>query len=430
MKKAVFLISTILCLVFLLFDANNYTLSIYMVIWSSILSIYNIITLYNGRFTLSSSLISYTILTQFGLIIPYYFIGNSVLSEYSDWTLSFLTSPNLSKSIMLGAFAILTFETVRLYIKINNGNKEDYFVEQEVHDGVLSKFATLLLSVVLLYFVFHIATGGMMLFSAYEMFLASSAASSPVYPYILILFYVATVYNVASGELSTNRIGWGIWLVIVLIFALNGNKGEFLYALLTAFGVLGLRGKKLNVKYIIVGAFLLFVLIPSITALRELGVASNLNRVSYNPFAAFVEMGMQIRTTVYTLDDMLINQTLLLYGESYWRPILNILQLGDHTVATDFLKERYPGYGYNQVAESYLNFRELGIMVYFGFVSYCITRFETKKYSLIKLAYMGSITSILINATRNYFAFVPGQLLLVTFIYLIVLRFVKAKQNT
>ena len=37
----------------------------------------------------------------------------------------------------------------------------------------------------------------------------------------------------------------------------------------------------------------------------------------------------------------------------------------------------------------------------------------------MKLAYIGTITCILINATRNYFAFVPGQIVIVSIIYLV-----------
>ena len=72
--------------------STNLALAIVLASCTCLLSLLNIITNYGGRFTLSSSLISYTIATQFGLVIPYFIFGDIATADYTDWTLYFLDS--------------------------------------------------------------------------------------------------------------------------------------------------------------------------------------------------------------------------------------------------------------------------------------------------------------------------------------------------
>ena len=282
--------------------STNLSLAITLAICASSLSLLNICLNYNNRFTLSSSLISYTIATQFGLIVPYYIFGDVAVEEYSYWTLVFLDSKFLASSVFLGCMAISMFEIGR-YIGCKKQDNS-VVVANVGKSNVDTKLPFVMLLVVLLFFAINIATGSMPLFSTYEQFCNSAAYNSSIYHYILILFYIATIYLTVAGEIKENKTKWFVWLIIVIIFAVNGNKGEFLYALLAALGVKGIQGFKIS-KKLIAGLFLIvFVAIPSITSLRNVGIAENLHSVSFNPFGAFAEMGMQIRTTVYSLESL------------------------------------------------------------------------------------------------------------------------------
>ena len=129
---------------------------------------------------------------------------------------------------------------------------------------------------------------------------------------------------------------------------------------------------------------------------------------------------MQIRTSVYVLDDLQNGVYTFLYGKSYYQPIINMITpFLDHTTATDHIRLMYKGYGFNQVIEGYLNFGILGVIGYFGIVGYLLAKWENIIVNKMRLAYIGTITCILINATRNYFAFVPGQIVIVSIIYLV-----------
>lgn len=80
----------------------------------------------------------------------------------------------------------------------------------------------------------------------------------------------------------------------------------------------------------------------------------------------------------------------------------------------------FGGMGFNQVIESYLNFGIPGIVLFFGLMGYGIGYAENRIRTRVGMAYLGTITCVLINATRNYFAFVPGHLLIVTAVFIFV----------
>lgn len=401
-------------------DSTNFGLAIVLASCTCLLSLLNIITNYGGRFTLSSSLVSYTIATQFGLVIPYFIFGNIATADYPDWTLYFLDSKLLTSAVLLGCIGISSFEIGRYFAcKIPSVHYSNIVSEDKLN----TRLPLLMLLAVFLYFAVNILTGGMALFGTYEMYCNSAAYNSSLYPYILILFYIATIYLTVAGSIKENKLPWIIWSIIVVIFAVNGNKGEFLYALLSALGVKGIQGLRISKKMIVGVLLLIFVVIPSITSLRDVGIAGNLNSVSFNPFGAFAEMGMQIRTTVYSLESLQTGEISYLNGASYWQPIINILTPSmEHNVATGAIRKLFPGYGFNQVIESYLNFGVLGPILFFGLLGFYLSKNENSVSSQYKLAFLGSMTTVLINASRNYFVFVPGQVLICYFVYLIAKR--------
>ena len=327
----------------------------------------------------------------------------------------------LGKAILLGNIAVLTFE----FMKCLANKRYPYIYREEKqqynNDGKKSYMVgVLLLLVVVGYFLYHILFSNLSLISTYEKFMNSSAYNSWLYSYILILFYVGSIYLAAAGKLKDHKFGWFLWGILVLIFALNGNKGEFMYALLAILGLKGVQGQKITFKILALAGIVLFLIIPSITSLRSIGIIENLSSIHIDFADAFAEMGMQIRTSVYVLDDLQNGVYTFLYGKSYYQPIINMVTpFLDHITATNHIRLMYRGYGFNQVIEGYLNFGILGVMGYFGIVGYLLAKWENTITNKMRLAYIGTITCILINATRNYFAFVPGQIVIVSIIYLV-----------
>lgn len=401
----------------------NLQVAVWIVIVTIVITIYSIVTIYNHHLSFSSVLLLYTIATQFGLVIPYVLFGKESISEYSDYTLRFMNSEYLVVAILMGNLAVVIYEFVRritLRKQIDMSTQQEIIEADEQVSIKMYVAAMLMLLVVMGFFAFHIITGGMRLFGSYEEFRNSSVATSSMYSYILILFYAGTLYLAASGKIMNRKIGWVLWVIMVVIFAMNGNKGEFLYALLAVLGLKGVQGQKISFKMLLLVAGLLFVVIPTITFLRSIGIAGNLNNSKIDFFASFAEMGMQIRTSVHALEELDTGRIDYLWGMSYIQPIINIVFPFSKKVATMEFRNIFYGYGFNQVIESYLNFGYLGVVIFFGCVSSILVRAETKQRSNLSLAWIGTITCVLINASRNYFAFVPGQIVIVSIIYLAI----------
>ena len=416
----IYIIDFLFCLGLYLFNPQQYSMIIVATIVTVVLSTYNMLTMYKGRLTLSSVLLIYTILTQFGLFVPFALFGQRTVGTYADWTLAFLSSNFLGSALLLGNIAILSYDMARL-LCIKRYPMRNSF--QESHDAFvgnksIGRSSTLLMVFVLLFFLFYVSTGKMKLFGTYDEFM-EFAHNSAIYQYVLVTFYAAVIYLSASGRVKDRLFGWVVWLIIVVILALNGNKGEFLYSLLAVVGLKGVQGQKLSWKMVLGGVVLLFVVIPSITALRHEGVANSLGEFSSSAFGAFVEMGMQLRTTVYTLEDISAGFFHHLWGRSYWQPIINMLTpFMEHHTATELVRAEYPGFGYNQVAESFLNFGMVGVIAFFSFIGFILTKYENELKGLLHLALLGTVTCVLINASRNYFAFVPGQTVMMLMFYL------------
>lgn len=428
-RTTLLLVIDLICVIFAFVFFDDVSMAAITVITSITvcLEIVSIININNHRLTLTSSLLLYTMATQFGLFLPYMFFGKDVLMNYSDYTLRFLDSSYLIKAVILGNIAVLTFDIVRR-ITYSYYSKNRVMICEESSDNKISDNSSngeiycigiFMLIVVILYFAYNILSGQMSLFGTYEAFMNSSAYNSNLYSYVLIIFYVGTIYLSCSGKIMDRKFGWFLWLLLVVFFAFNGNKGEFLYALLAVLGIKGLEGQKISLKSLVIIALLMFLVIPSISSLRGEGIVNNLSNFKFNLFDAFTEMGMQIRTSVYSLSDLASGRVGYLYGASYWKPVVNIINPFSTGTATADIRQMYPGYGYTQVIESYMNFGLFGTLAYFSVIGYLLGKFETTFKDKLQLAYYGTITCIFINASRNYFAFVPGQILIVTFIYLI-----------
>lgn len=395
-------------------------------------SIFSIIKDRKNNITYSSVLLFYIISTQLGLVIPYAIFGDVVIENYSKYTMRFLDNPELIDSIYLSNIAILSFAIGRKGVRLSkNQYIQNHKINWDKKSGrveFLTKLtASCLLGGVGLFFIYHILSGGMQLISTYEVYMKSSAYQSSFYSLILVMYYIGTLYLAASGTLKDNKLLWGIWLGIAVIFALNGNKGEFLYALLAVIGANGVKNKKIKKSMLISIIVLLVFVIPFITQFRNVGMENNFSKIGLNFTAAFVEMGTQIRTNVYLLDDLKRGEQCFLWGKSYYQPIINMVLffLEGKETATSMIKAKYPTQGFSQVIESYLNFKILGVFLYFWLVATILTKLEIKCKNKLELAYIGSITCILINATRNHFAFVPGQIVLVSVIYIVNKFFVR-----
>lgn len=399
-----------------------------------------------ATFGLCSVLLLYTICTQFGMVIVYFLLGESFVSDYQIWTLAFLYSENLSRAIALGIISI-TIYTIVVYVvssKSCSMDKRQPAINKlgDNEKTVVVYIGYAMLAVTFLYLLYFLATGQISLHSSYNDFISNVSKNNLLWNYMLIIYATGIAYVVAAGNKKQLKTGLIMYGATALILFLTGNKGEVLYATLACVGVYQYRGNKMSMKLALMILMVVFVIIPVITASRGEGVLGSLsgngglNGGSFT--SAFTEMGMQIRLSAYVLDEFQNGTRSLIWGYSYYSPFVNIIDRLLFNVgiripapASYNFVSRFPGYGFSQIAEAYCNFGLTGVMIFHFLLGLILSKIESRKEMLspAKLAYFTSIITILINATRNRFSFVPGQILIMSMIYLLIKLICQSKKR-
>lgn len=390
-----------------------------------------------ATFGLTSVLLLYTMCTQFGLGTIYYILGSKYVVDYSEYTLRFLYSHQYVQAVLIGLIAIMTYtiaaglgtlneESIRKRLVRNKNNTPNLETKYAVWIGYL------LLTLVLGYMLFQVATGRVSLGMDYNSYRENIVDSSNIYHYILIIYSIGIAYVISAGNKKQIKYGIILYSCSAIIFFITGNKGEVLYAVLACIGASQYRGFKIKTSLVLLLGFILGIFIPFITAAREKGVLGGIDKIGFSFTDSFVEMGMQLRLNVYILEQFFSGSRDFLMGFSYLNPFINIidnfipfLSIRLNPPSDYDFQKIFPGYGFNQVAESYANGGLIGIIIFFFLMGFIISKLESREMSLLTLAYFTSIVAVLINVTRNSFAFVPGQIFLLTLLYIGVKLFAK-----
>ena len=379
---------------------------------------------------MTSVILLYTILTQFGLVFVYYIWNKSYLPTYTSYTLRFLKSSQLSTAIMLGTVAVITYTIAanvnisKRYIIMPFARKKGETISDNkliVHIGYF------FLIIVFFFYCFYLAIGAFRIGGSYSEFRNNVISNSSIYAYILMIYSMGIVFIIAAGEKKQIKIGVGLYCLSAFILLMTGNKGEVFYSVLACIGVAKYRDFKVDKKIILLMSAIMFVIIPFVTANREAGIFNSVSNISLNFTEAFVEMGMQIRVSVYVLDEFAKGSRDLMLGYSYYAPAIKIISkiipfLGLRLVTPkdyNFLT-KYEGMGFSQVAESYCNFGLIGTILFYFIIGRMMAKKEKSKMNRYQLSFWGCITSILINVTRNRFAFVLGQALIIYIVVVVI----------
>lgn len=386
-----------------------------------------------NRYGLSAALLAYLILTQFGMSTIYYLVGPEALTSYSSTTLRFLNSSMYNNAIILGLISIIFF----VYgSKIGSKMKDKRIKKPRLQNTEMSKLVyysgMLFLLITLSYLLFFMLIGRVRLGMSYHSYLNSGIVNG-LYSWVLFIYSSGICFIVSVAKKSSLRNGLILFGLSAIIFFSTGNRGEVLYATLAAMGILFYRNDKLKFKYIFLAIGLVFIIIPFIRATRNTGATSTFDLFTVNSLDAFAEMGHQLRLSVLILEDFAFGAREYLLGFSYYNPFINIIDnLVPGSIQLSSPKDfnfdtAFSGLGFSQVAESYANFGMFGVGVYHFLIAFLLRKAEVTELKGIRLAYWGTVLSILINATRNRFAFVIGQLFILMIIILIIEIFSSGK---
>lgn len=362
----------------------------------------------------------YAAIGAFGFAWIYHLYDTSFIDDMSNWTLRFLYSPQFDRALIL---SMLTFMIYPLGCELGvRYKKKREQKDTEDSNVIFGRMGICLLGVSALFFITILANGTIHMSMSYDAFRAIMEENE-LYKILILLYAIGICTTVACGTNVQKKVGWLLFTFTAVVFFMTGNKGEVLYALLCAIGVRRYKGLKINFK-LISGLFILaFIVIPLISASRNNGgVASGLNNIALNFTGIFTEIGIQLRCTVYILEDFATNSRDFIMGFSYYNPIVNIF---NHiipgislTPPVDFnFKEEFASQGFNQIAEGYANLGLLGSMLYFFITSFYLSSKESTKLTPMQLGITASICAELINVSRNKFAFFWGHVLIIYLIY-------------
>ena len=413
----------------LFFDVSNVFVSVFSII-VTLLILLTFKLAHGNILGLGFVFIAYNLLMHFGFGIIYFLISEEPAHDlYASWTLEFLSSSNYSLAIIISALAFEAFTIAWLVgLKKPEAVQQESIEIDEITES-RQKYACyvsgiLLLLVVLLYFGYLIFTGRLSIDMTYDEYRHYVMQGNSIYSYVLVLYSTGLLYVVSSFDNNKRWFGIVLFAITAIILLLTGNKGEVLYAVLAALGVMGFQRKKLNYKIVALLCVIMFVIIPVVTATRSMGVRNEFSLELASFTDSFLEIGMQIRCLVYSIDGVAHGAYSYMHGYSYLRPVLKILgyivfplrNLPDPSVDLSSSNSDFHGYGFTQVAEGYLNFGIFGAILFFVILGFILGRLEFKKMNTLKLSFVGSVLAILINCSRNSFIFVPGQIIIMAII--------------
>ncbi|WP_175478126.1 MULTISPECIES: O-antigen polysaccharide polymerase Wzy [unclassified Bacillus (in: firmicutes)] len=379
-----------------------------------------------GLFTV---LFTYFNLTHFGASTIFLLYPESLYRQFEPHQYTWLYTKECVLAVLCSIVAQVVFIlSASILRKKDSGTKLNNKTLTNTSIWI-PRIGLLCLVTVFVYLLINIATGNFSLLSNYSDF-RSWRNENTLFTIAIFLLATGYVIVIATGNRKQIKVINILFLVISLILLVTGNKGEILYAALTATGVYYSRTKKISKKIIVLGLGVFFVVIPFITAARSGSILKSFDQVGVNLTSPFLEIGWQLRTVEKVIHWSKSGESFG-FGISYLAPIERIVSKLTLGVIPEIpitgvpwsFGERLPGWGFSQVAESFYNFSFFGPIIFYMILGWFSINAERQNNNIYKKAFFASTVVILMILTRNRFTFVPGQIFmafgLVLFAYIL-----------
>jgi hypothetical protein len=212
----------------------------------------------------------------------------------------------------------------------------------------------------------------------------------------------------------------GVWTLTLFYL---GFRGPALIASLIVYTVALKKGTKIPQWFPWLAAVCLLVAIPIVGVIRDQPLNDRMVDRSLNILDAPAEMGESLRPLVET--EALIGPADYRHGKTYWLALKGIvpnLALRWEAPATELVDDlppshwitavvepwtfkNYGGIGFSAVAEPYMNFGLIGVVLYFVILGFLLVRLEQASIrNSYALASWGLILGPLLWTTRNDFS--------------------------
>lgn len=424
----IYLIFSLLLLMFYIIFLPDWEQK-FITVLSALAAIGGLIVIYNKiGLGLSIIYLLYLSLSHLGVPVSLLFDSEALL-KFRKYAPGWLWIDNhmATYSIALSGLGIISFSLTSFFISnlrkkdIKEKLKIDYKGPKEIYT---MGFVLLIIST--FYLIGKVVNGELQIAGTYSDF-RDSILNLKGYPWVLFLLATGLSFISASGDKKAIKQGFILFLIPSFLLVIGGNRGEVLYPLAGAVGILFLRKFKVNFKILVLSVLVFFILIPSVFQLRQqnIGDINIKENLTINITDPFVEIGHALRPLIHTTN-WIENGESFGHGASYLLPIQRMIgiipflekpQLDSSN--KHYLKERLPTQGYSVLAEAYYNFGKIGILMIPALISLVLFILGDKLNNYWSLAIAGAISAVLVNNVRNTFIFVPGQILMIVILLLI-----------
>lgn len=420
---------------FLMFILNiilylNYEWPVKMTIFMTFMHVvFSLLIIYVNKSGFAFVYLIYLSLAHFGIYFVTLFVNDPFIEYQGEFEWYYRDFKNLLILVIL-SLTIFSYTSVLISFRLkNNKNK----LIEYVNKGNKYFFNIGIIFIILftINFLMYIATGQIKLFGNYSEF-HEGMSELPFYSYAITFLSIGIAFTFSNVSKNNIKLLLLILSIPTILLLLTGNRGEIMYPLFASVGVLIIRNFKFKKVFVLIIAFVFFVLIPIVKEVRVLNT-KNINDIQINWFSSFIELGYTLRPFGYT--KLWINHgESLAYGMSYVAPFQRMLanmlpsiDKIDYEMELYGFRYRLPGMGYSVISESYYNFGSVGIIIVMSIIAFlCYKMAATNNFE--RLSLFTAIVSILLNNIRNAFSFVPGQIIIVIFIYLMIIYFSKIKK--
>ncbi|MBR4575107.1 MAG: O-antigen polysaccharide polymerase Wzy [Lachnospiraceae bacterium] len=371
----------------------------------------------------------YFFLSHFGLSIVHALFGVDGL-KYPSRTIDFLSSVNYPDALVLANIAMLSYTIAATRKQSHDSHGYNAPIINDATNNVIFFIGSLLLIYSFIVMLVMFLRGQVSASMDYKLY-REAAFSNPFYSYMIVLYSFGGCFIFSVAERRQFIFAGVLFGLTAIMLLITGNRGEVLFPSLAIYAILRVRKIYFKKIFIVLGVIALIIIIPFISSARHAGGWVQLFQIySSNFFSSildtFSEIGIQIRLTVYILNEYVAGTRKLLWGYSYYECFLRWFRWILPTKISDFVpksfnfRSEYSTMGFNQVAESFANFGLLGVVAFHYIIGGFMGKREKTINRPIDVAILGACCSVFINMTRNKFSFVPTHLLFIFAFYLLI----------
>lgn len=248
-------------------------------------------------------------------------------------------------------------------------------------------------------------------------------AESSIVSYLLLGIAFGLPFLVIGPKSKLLTLGlliFGIWALFAVPL---GLRGEVLFPFCAAMALVAKKMILPSLKQTLILAVCLLTLISAVRQVRQYGLSNLANAdIDTNPVGALYELGASLRPVSEVVKWQAHGEGFI-YGDSYWAPFERLFERitldptrvsdqNDFRIMNVLIQKRVGPIGFSPVAEAYVNFDLLGVIIIMFLTGLLLSRLDSWAMTPMREAILAIIFVELLIQVRNDFVVIPFQTLL------------------